>query len=260
MNSVLVQELQRYNSLVELIVSSLASLLKTLHGEQLASTATEQLFGSVLLGEVPERWLKVSYPSQRSLTGYITDLRQRLATFESWVSNGPPTVFWLPGFYSPQSFLTAVLQDHARRRHVEIDRLSFVFEFEDRSPLDIEGGSPNAWQRLHPRAPADGTLVTGLFLEGAAWSSSEKCLTESASGQLHSAMPVIKLKPATPSERIAREQHGPNVYECPLYRTAARRGALSTTGHSTNFVTYVALPCGTEPPAHWTKRGAALLS
>ena len=63
MNSVLVQELERYNALVKLITTSLASLLMTLSGEQLASTATEQLFGPVLLGDVPERWLKVSYPS-----------------------------------------------------------------------------------------------------------------------------------------------------------------------------------------------------
>lgn len=63
MNSVLVQELERFNVLVQLIASSLTSLLKTLNGEELASTATEQLFAAVLLGEVPERWLKVSYPS-----------------------------------------------------------------------------------------------------------------------------------------------------------------------------------------------------
>jgi dynein heavy chain len=109
MNSVLVQELERYNALVKLVTTSLEGLLKTLSGEQLASAATEQLFGPVLLGDVPERWLKVSYPSQKSLAGYIADLCRRLAIFENWVSDGPPTVFWLPGFYSPQSFLTAIL-------------------------------------------------------------------------------------------------------------------------------------------------------
>lgn len=82
MNSVLVQELERYNALVSLITSSLSELLKTLRGEQLASAATEQLFGPVLLGEVPGQWLKVSYPSQRTLAGYIADLRRRLTTFE----------------------------------------------------------------------------------------------------------------------------------------------------------------------------------
>ena len=138
--------------------------------------------------------------------------------------------------------------------------MAFIFEFEDQSPLDDGEGSSSAWRSLYPRAPHDGVFVTGLFLEGAAWRSSENCLCESKTGELYSVMPVIKLKPATPSERAAREQEELAAYECPLYRTAARRGALLTTGHSTNFVSYVALPSGRASPAHWTKRGVALLN
>lgn len=127
MNSVLAQELQRFNNLVNLITTSLSALLQTLRGELVASPSTEELFRSVLLGEVPARWLRVSYPSLRPLHGYIADLHQRLATFEKWVADGPPPVFCLSSFFFPQAFFTAVLQDHARRYRYEIDRLCFAF-------------------------------------------------------------------------------------------------------------------------------------
>jgi dynein heavy chain len=63
----------------------------------------------------------------------------------------------------------------------------------------------------------------------------------------------IWLRP-TPIASLRRYAH----YECPLYRTAARRGTLSTTGHSTNFVMSVRVP-SERPARHWIKRGVALL-
>jgi len=60
-------------------------------------------------------------------------------------------------------------------------------------------------------------------------------------------------------------QHNPDnppapstVYECPLYRTSARAGTLSSTGHSTNFVTTVMLNSDVRQD-HWILRGTALL-
>jgi len=52
---------------------------------------------------------------------------------------------------------------------------------------------------------------------------------------------------------------GPSfIYECPLYRTSERAGTLSSTGHSTNYVTTVNLPSQCES-TFWVMRGVALL-
>ena len=53
-------------------------------------------------------------------------------------------------------------------------------------------------------------------------------------------MPVIHLEPLATVETSRRISDG-NLYMCPIYKTSERKGTLSTTGHSTNFVKYFPL-------------------
>ncbi|GBP13922.1 Dynein heavy chain 6, axonemal, partial [Eumeta japonica] len=54
-----------------------------------------------------------------------------------------------------------------------------------------------------------------------------------------------------------RKDDGAGRYDAPLYKTQARSGVLSTTGHSSNFILSILLE-SSMPPDFWILRGTAL--
>merc|ERR1712167_66343 len=96
--------------------------------------------------------------------------------------------------------------------------------------------------------------VYGLFIDGARWNMETKLLADSEPKVLFSPAPVIWLNPK-PSEKMSKY----SFYDCPVYKTSERRGMLSTTGHSTNFVMMVRLPSDREQSS-WIKAGVAMIT
>ncbi|XP_043943753.1 dynein axonemal heavy chain 3-like [Protopterus annectens] len=241
MNTVLVQELLRFNQLTSTIKSSLEDMNKAVHGLHVLSHELEEMSNSMIVGKVPSKWSKKSYPSLKPLGSYINDLLSRLSFFKRWVDNGNPDVFWISGFYFTQCFLTGALQNYARTYKIPIDNLGFQFDVID-------------YETAKPASPTDGVYIEGLYIEGARWDRKKHALGESIPKVLFESMPVIWLKP---SEKSCFKE-GLATYGCPVYKTSARRGMLSTTGHSTNYVLNIALPTD-KPQNHWVNRGVACL-
>ncbi|KAJ3313775.1 Dynein heavy chain 7, axonemal [Boothiomyces sp. JEL0838] len=190
MNTVLIQEMIRFNRLIQVILTSLQNVQKAIKGLVVLSAELEEVCKSMLVGRVPAMW-------------------------------------------------ATMLQNYARKNTIPIDELGVNFEVLTITSSDV--------------SPENGVYVNGLFLEGAKWNIEKGLLADSLPKILYDALPIIWFKPI-----LLADIRSEGTYRCPIYKTSARRGVLSTTGHSTNFVIPIRLPTD-KPEKFWVMRGVASL-
>ena len=236
----LTQEMIKFNRLLEVMKSSLADVKRAIRGMIVMSSDLDSMYSSFLNNQLPAIWERVSFASLKTLGSWVADLVDRVRFMRRWLERGQPAVFLLPVFFFPQGFMTASLQTFARKHMQAIDKLAFEFELLRGSPDSFEEG------------PEDGVYVHGLYLEGARFDNEKWFLSESEPGKMYDLLPVIHFKPS-----VGHKQ-APNTYACPVYKTAVRRGVLSTTGMSTNFVVTIELPTD-QLEQKWILAGVAAL-
>jgi len=242
----LTQELLRFNRLILKVRSTLSDVAKATKGLVVMSPELESVADGILVNETPSVWQAVSYPSLKPLVGYVNDLCARLLFLQTWIDSGIPQTFWLSGFYFTQSFLTGQLQNYARKFKLPIDMLLWNYKVLPRK------------QELALKAPTVGCLAYGLFMDGARWDDQEGVIAESHAKVLFSELPHIHLSPVEASKDTTDKK---SVYPSPVYKTSERKGVLSTTGHSTNFVMTLLLPMSkVHTEKYWAKRGVACLT
>ena len=228
--------------LLTVIRNSLVNLGKAVKGLVLMSDELDKVGKALYDGKVPAKWLKKSFPSLKPLGSYFRRWWRECAFFRKWVDEGDPVhvsavrVFLHAGVLSPGRSKT-----YARKHKVEIDKVDFDLPSPRRRRVVVRDEA-RGWGVLLRDAPRR----RGVVPRGALAVRVEPKV-------LYCPAPGVHMMPAQVKD-FKKYTH----YSCPLYKTADRRGILSTTGHSTNFVMDIRMPC-TQGNDHWIRRGACLL-
>lgn len=242
MNTVLAQECLKYNRLLKIMNTQLVNIQKALVGEVVMSEDLEKMGNSLYDNQVPLDWgAPKGFLSLKPLASWQNDLLDRIDFLSKWVESGTPVAFWISGFFFPQAFFTAALQNFARKHIIAIDELQFDFKIIDEYSLSEITEKPD-----------DGVYTHGMFMEGARWNSTTHILDDSNPKQLYTEMPIIWFVPKR--NRVAPTSA---IYNCPIYKVLSRSGTLSTTGHSTNYCLMIELPSNKEHD-DWVRAGVAL--
>ncbi|XP_023819910.1 dynein heavy chain 11, axonemal [Oryzias latipes] len=230
---VCLQECERMNLLLAEIRRSLTDLELGLKGELSFSSSMETLQFELFNNFVPQSWTRLAYPSTKTLAQWMSDVMLSCQELDSWTHDFTlPAVVWLPGLFSPQSFLTAVLQSIARKNQWPLDKMTLTVDVTKKLRDDFG----------HP--PREGSYIHGLFMEGARWDSEAGSISEAVLRDLTPAMPVLYVR-AVPSEELDLR----NTFRCPVYRTKQRGSSYVSAFHLRTK----------QPAAKWVVAGVALL-
>jgi len=90
MNTVLQQEILRFNKLLNLVRGHLKQLKQAIKGEVVMSPDLEIISAALFDNKIPELWSKRSYPSMKPLASYIVDFAARLKFIQDWIDNDCP--------------------------------------------------------------------------------------------------------------------------------------------------------------------------
>ncbi|XP_035872076.1 dynein heavy chain 14, axonemal [Phyllostomus discolor] len=304
------QEMERFDKLLFVIHESLKDLQLAIKGEIVLSQELEETQESLLKSAVPPLWQKYAYKSCKPLSSWVNDLIQRLNFFNTWAKmafgeihhrylrfiavwkravpslhpdprrpveeerdflGGFPARYWLPAFFFPQAFLTAVLQDYGRSQGLSMDTLAFTHhvvsdttECNEEELSIITQKQLNIVRRAFKARDSThiGVHVFGLFIEGARWNHGEKVLEDSLPQELCCDFPEIHFLPTKISTDTPDPSHQTDselyTFECPVYQTPERLRTLTSAGLPSNLLTWVCLPTK-KPPSHWITMQAALL-
>jgi len=258
-NIFLVQEIQRFQAVIDLVRAHLDLILHASRGEVVITQDLNEAMNRLFDARVPQNWLRSPSGDEISwlaptLGIWLAGLRKRDDQLRPWLANSRqrPKTYWLPGFFNPAGFLTAVQQEVTRAR--ADDRWAL-----DSVALDVQVSEFDRIEQVKA-PPAEGVYIYGLSLDGAHWDSKHATLKESEPKALFCAMPLLfvtAISSKAPKQSGGAMKGQPTnsasslFYDCPVYRYKLRTDRY--------YIFSVPLATIQQPARHWTLRGVAML-
>lgn len=251
LNIFLFQEIQRLQRVLNKVQSTLQQLQLAIKGEIVMSEELATTLTAVYDAKVPQTWVFTVAGDEFSwilptLGLWFSSLLRRDEQLRSWLNNGRPNSYWLPGFFNPQGLLTAMKQEVTRKHKADKWALDDVVYHTEVTTYERP-------DQVHT-SPSEGIYVHGLSLEGAGWNKANGTLVESEAKKLFVPLPVLYVTANVKGEqtKVRKEMFGSQgPYEAPCYKYPSRTDRF--------LVLMVTLKGGDRTPAHWALRGTALL-
>ncbi|KAK3924935.1 Dynein heavy chain 10, axonemal [Frankliniella fusca] len=234
---VLLQELARFNRLIQCMHSTLSSLRKALAGEIGMNSILDNVASSLYNGQLPDEWRRYAPATCKSLGSWMQHFERRNEQYHSWTIGGDPMVMWLSGLHIPESYLAALVQTACRKNGWSLDRSAMYTTVTKYCSLD----------EVEER-PEEGCYVIGLYLEGARWDSEGQCLARSFPKVLQEELPIVMVIPIE-AYRLKLQ----NTIKTPVYTTSMRRNAMGVG------LVFVADLSTEEHSSHWILQGVCIV-
>ena len=234
---VLLQEIERFNILLEGMHESLFDLKRALVGEIGMSADLEEMANQIFNGFVPSKWTTLAPKTLKNLVNWMEHFERRDRQYKDWYQVEEPKVIWLSGLHIPESYLTALVQTTCRAKNWPLDKSTLYTEVtKERNPANVK-------TRL-----AFGTYIQGLYLEGARWNIDSGVLDYQNPKELIIEMPLIQIIPIEANRLKLR-----GTIKTPVYVTQNRKDSMGVG------LVFEADLRTEKHNSHWILQGVALV-
>ncbi len=224
-NMFLLQEMERYNSMIIKMQNTTERIEYYLNSGELMPAALEKIYLTLCAGCVPEEFC--GYPWTHSIGEWMVTLKKRIEYMRDWLKTGDVKGYWLRALIYPKGLFNAMLMYFAQRYEQKVEALSFTFEVTPyKSMAEVTDPQPQTVYLY------DLNLINAKY--NTETSALEELTAEETRVKKCTKMPVIAV---TPTNEQQKEDRGD--YECPVYYLPTK---VSKVGRLENLVTRVDCP------------------